>query len=502
MKAVMIMFDSLNKDLLEAYGCDWTKTPNFKRLAEKTVRFEKSYAGSLPCMPARRELHTGRYNMLHRSWGPIEPFDDSMPDILRQNGVHTHLISDHYHYWEDGGSTYHGRYSTWEFIRGQEGDPWKAFLHEPAHPAEFVGRKDGNFRQDWVNRQYTSQEQKHPMVESVRCAEEFLANNHDCDNWFLHLECFDPHEPFFSPERYKELYPHGYDGPHFDWPPYRQITEDDGPDAKEHIRCQYAALLSMCDTYLGKLLDLLDKYSLWDDTMVIVNTDHGFMLGEHEWWGKNVCPTYDEIANTPLFIWDPRTKLANESRNALVQTIDLAPTLYSYFGVDIPKDVLGHDLAPVIQGDSKVRDCALYGIHGANINCTDGRYVYMKAPDPNNEELYNYTLMCTHLRQLFMLEEIQSAQLAGPFDFTKEAKVLKIKKGSPKYQSKQRNFGDMLFDLETDPDMNQPIHDTEVEARMQRLMVQVMEENDTPDEVYVRYELDGVREEMRNVNYA
>ncbi|MFW6303430.1 MAG: sulfatase-like hydrolase/transferase, partial [Candidatus Sumerlaeota bacterium] len=79
MRAIMIMFDSLNRHMLEPYGSDWVKTPNFKRLAEKTVTFDNAYVGSMPCMPARRELHTGRYNFLHRSWGPIEPFDFSTP---------------------------------------------------------------------------------------------------------------------------------------------------------------------------------------------------------------------------------------------------------------------------------------------------------------------------------------------------------------------------------------------------------------------------------------
>ena len=78
MKAVVVMFDSLNRHLLSPYGCEWTHTPNFKRLAERTVTFDKSYVCSMPCMPARRDFHTGRPNFLHRSWGPLEPFDDSV----------------------------------------------------------------------------------------------------------------------------------------------------------------------------------------------------------------------------------------------------------------------------------------------------------------------------------------------------------------------------------------------------------------------------------------
>ena len=107
MRVIMIMYDSLNRNMLEPYGGSGVSTPNFKRLAEHTVTFDRCYAGSLPCMPARRELHTGRYNFLHRSWGPIEPFDDSMPEILNKNGIHSHLVTDHYHYFEDGGATYH-----------------------------------------------------------------------------------------------------------------------------------------------------------------------------------------------------------------------------------------------------------------------------------------------------------------------------------------------------------------------------------------------------------
>ena len=122
MKAIMVMFDTLNRHMLPPYGCDWTHAPNFERLNDRTVSFENSYVASMPCMPARRELHTGRYNFLHRSWGPLEPFDDSMPEILKMNGVYTHLATDHQHYFEDGGATYHGRYSSWSFSRGQEGD--------------------------------------------------------------------------------------------------------------------------------------------------------------------------------------------------------------------------------------------------------------------------------------------------------------------------------------------------------------------------------------------
>ncbi len=82
-------------------------------------------------MPARRDMHSGRLSFLHRSWGPLEPFDKSFPRLLFQNGVYSHLITDHHHYFEDGGATYHTRYDSFDFIRGQEGDPWKAMVEPP-----------------------------------------------------------------------------------------------------------------------------------------------------------------------------------------------------------------------------------------------------------------------------------------------------------------------------------------------------------------------------------
>ena len=81
MKTVFLLFDSLNRLMLEPYGSNYFETPNFLRLAEKSVTFDSHYVGSMPCMPARRDMHTGRHAFLHRSWGPLEPFDNSSSSI-------------------------------------------------------------------------------------------------------------------------------------------------------------------------------------------------------------------------------------------------------------------------------------------------------------------------------------------------------------------------------------------------------------------------------------
>ena len=485
---VLVMFDSLNRRMLEPYGCDWVRTPNFRRLAERAVTFDTCYVGSMPCMPARREIHTGRYNFLHRSWGPLEPFDDSMPEILKAHGVHTHLVSDHYHYWEEGGCNYHTRYSTWDCVRGQEGDPWTADLR-PVEVPEFLNNPRGAawLRQDWLNRLRMAREADQPQPRTFAAGLEFLRTNRAQDGWFLTIETFDPHEPYFTPQRYKDLYPDGYDGPVFDWPPYDRVKET--PDQVRHMRFQSAALHSMCDAHLGKVLDLFDALDLWKTTMLIVNTDHGFLVGEHDWWGKCAMPFYDEIAHVPLFVWDPRSGRRGERRAALVQTIDLAPTLLECFGAAIPADVRGAALRETIASDAPVREAALFGLHGGHVNCTDGRYVYMRgSARPGNGPLFEYTLMPTHMRRTFEVAELQDVRLAEPFSFTKGCRTMKIPGRS---WVDSHRFGTMLFDLGRDPGQERPIRDAAAEARMTAHLVRLMREHDAPAEQYERLGLAG-----------
>ena len=483
MKAVMVMFDSLNRHMLPNYGCDWIKAPNFAKLSERMVTFDKCYAGSLPCMPARRDLHTGRYNFLHRSWGPLEPFDDSVVSLLRRHGVYTHLCTDHGHYFEAGGATYHTNYNSWEFARGQEGDPWKGQVEDPHMPESLSGPKIGDlWRQDWVNRPHLDSEEKQPQAVTVANGLSFIETNRDQDNWFLQIETFDPHEPYFTQQKYKDLYPHVYEGKHFDWPDYGRVKE--APEEVQHAVYEYAALVSMCDEYLGKILDAFDRWDLWQDTMLIVNTDHGFLLGEHRWWGKNIQPLYREISNIPLFVWDPRYGRAGTRSDALVQTIDLAPTLLHFFHIEAPKDMQGRSLHQVIEQDQPIREAALFGIHGGHVNVTDGRYVYMRAPSgPENGPLYEYTLMPTHMHQPFGVKELADIELREPFDFTKGCRTMKIRANT--YLNPYL-YGSLLFDLERDSKQESTIEEPETEARMIRHLARLMRESEAPAEQYVR----------------
>ena len=476
----MVMYDSLNRHMLSPYGCDWVHTPNFKRLAAHAATFDKAYIGSSPTMPTRRDLHTGRYNFLHRSWGPLEPFDDSVPELLKEGGVYTSLISDGYHYWEDGGSTYHGRFNSWEFFRGQETDAWKGVVSDDARP--------GSFRiNETATKQFITEEEQWPQAQTFKHSLEWLRRNHREDRWFLQIETFDPHEPYYVPQKYQDLYPHEYDGPEFYWPPYRKVEEP--PEQVEHCRLMSAALHTMCDAYLGKVLDVMDELSLWDDTMLIVNTDHGFMLGEHGWLGKMVMPFYEEVSHMPLFIWDPRCGVKGERRKALAQNIDVAATLLECFGLDLPPDMRGKSLGEAVASDASVHDAVLFGMHAKHVYCTDGRYVYMRAPTVGGGGLlFNYTMMPTHMRARFKVDELQNVDIAGPLPFTKGCRLMKIPANAP---APDQLDPSTIWDLDNDPRQESPIQDAKLEKTMADHLIRTMEEHDAPEEQFTRLGLKG-----------
>lgn len=488
MRAIALFFDTLSARFLPTYG-GTDGMEGFEELAARSVVFDAHYVGSLPCMPARRELHTGRYNFLHRSWGPIEPFDESVPQMLKEHGVYTHLISDHAHYWEDGGGTYHTRYSTWEGFRGQEGDMYKGHVADPVIPEGALGRMKHSWRQEWVNRSYVKDFKDSSLYRVFEAGLEFIETNHEQDNWFLQIEPFDPHEPYFLPyDEEDDDEDDGYEGPFFDWPDY--VPSDTyTPEQITHVRYLYRRLMKRCSRQLKRVLDLMERYDMFKDTMLIVSTDHGFLLGEHEWMGKNRMPLYNDIAKIPLYVHDPRSAHHDGKRAShLTQTIDIAPTLLEFFGLPIPDTMQGLPLAYEENG----RSGALFGLHGGHINVTDGRWVYMRAPvDPNGRELFNYTLMPTHIYARFSPEELQDMELVDPLPFSKGCKVLKIRALKPSHNTFQHTMGDFLFDLESDPlQMHNLVDSAPLEVeRMQALMVRLLKESDAMEETFGRYGL-------------
>ena len=479
MRLVMLMFDTLTRNYLPNYGNKQIIAPNFERLSTLTTTFDECYGGSMPCMPARRELHTGKYNFLNRSWGPLEPFDNSMIANLKERGIYTHLVTDHSHYFEDGGATYHNRYNTYEAFRGQEGDRWV-----PQHEADtslntcHLNKKNESSLQHYANRTRIINEEDMPSVKTVNAGIDFIEHYHDIDNWMLQIECFDPHEPFFVPDKYRKLYQCTDSKNAFNFPAY---TFNDGKYSEEDIanlRKEYMALLTMCDAQLAKVLNVFDKYDMWKDTMLIVNTDHGFFLGEKDYIGKNFPPMYDEVIHTPLFIHDPRSNNDGQRRSAVCQTVDLVPTIMNYFGLETFEDIDGKNLDAVIKDDSKIHDEILFGIHGGHVNIYDGHYCYMRSTVNKDVLCYNDTLMPVNMRSFFNTNELNEAEFVDGGRYANGNKVLRVPMHNNIYN--QIHSQHLLFDKLTDPYQQNNIHDKNIEKIMIDKLVKKLDEVDSP----------------------
>ena len=483
MRAVMVLFDTLTRWALSPYGETFVETPNFDRLAARSCTFDRCYIGSTPCMPARRELHTGQYNFLHRSWGPLEPFDYSCPQALTDSGVYTHLVTDHGHYWEDGGATYHNRYSTWEGFRGQEGDRWaprdSAALPEGLSPLQ--KSKGPSPLQHEANKLRQPTEDTMSGARTMAAGLDFLRAHASRDNWFLQIECFDPHEPFYVPQEYRERY--GLtQPPRLNWPAYAALDPSEHAGELDELRREYAALVTLCDERLGRMLDVFDENDLWEDTLLIVNTDHGFLLGEHGYLGKNFWPAHQEVAHLPLFVHVPGSA-EGERRAQLVQTVDVPATLLDWFGLERPENMLGRSLLPIVSDASApaAHEYALFGAHGNHVCITDGDYVYMRAAvREDNEPFVECTLMPTNMRGFFSPDQLRAAELVSGDRYSNGLPYLKMR---CKTYMNSHDFGSSLWDVRSG---ELRVEDVATESRLIEALSYFMNACDAPDEEFER----------------
>jgi arylsulfatase A-like enzyme len=476
--------DSLNRHYLNAYGESWVQTPNLDRLAARGLVFDRHYAGSLPCMPARREMMTGRHNFLEAPWGPVEPWDVCLPPLLHERDVYTHMITDHYHYFHRGGYGYYDLFQSWEFVRGQESDRWHPFV-EPPRPPENVRGRGARNRHYWANRACRDVEnpEEYSTPQCFHRALSFLDRNHDAGDWHLHLEVFDPHEPFECPQRYRDLYGDTWDRYPYDWPDYAPLDpERDDEEAVAHIRRCYAGTLTMVDEYLGLLLDKLDEHDLWDEVTVILTTDHGHLLGEHGYWAKNYMFVYEELAHIPLFV--AGAGVPQGRRRGLTCTLDLMPTLLELHGAAVPEVVRGRSLLPLLAEDGDHHEAVLYGYFASDVHLTDGRYTYCRQPAAG-ATVHQHTATPADVGSVNSVAALAEAEV-GPFlpATAGEAKLYRWPR--PSHTHRDAPAGHLVYDLESDPRQETPLQDPVVEERLTRLLIETLRRHDAPACQYER----------------
>ena len=493
MRTIVILMDSLNRRCLPVYGGNWARTPNMERLAAQSCTFDNHFVGSAPCMPARHDLLTGRLDFLERNWAPVQPFDCTLPQVLQKHGVFSHMTTDHYHYFHLGGENYFPLFSSWEFIRGQEHDTMVSNLGAPIRKPH-IGNYDEQYER---NRTAFHTEADFPSPKTLRHAADWVEEHHGDDQWLLFVDSFDPHEPFDFPDEtpfedeYRDLL--------FYWP-YYDKAESVPAEAIAHARHRYAQVVEMSDRWLGRLLDVLNWYKMWDDTAVVLTTDHGYMFGEKDVAGKNLMPCYNEIYQIPMMIHLPQGPRGTRC-GALTQNIDLFPTVLDLYG--IPKDscrhpLHGRSLLPLLQGEqTSVRDSVIYGMFGRHVNLCDGRYTYFRAAvRADNQPLYVYTAMPSTIGHYWDHEHLSDVSkiTAGPFLSYTDYPVFRIPNTIVSMQDFSHAFDrryeavehSMLFDLETDPLQEHPLRDAALEATLCNKLRIAMRAHDSPPEQFIR----------------
>jgi iduronate 2-sulfatase len=369
---LFIAIDDLRCDL-GVLGVEHAKTPQLDAFAKTARVFSNHYVQVPTCGASRCALLRGRYPTVaaqvnnggilqtHAEWG-----SQSLPAVFRAAGYHTLALGKITHHpggltgkgWAEGPEELPG---AWEKAWIPDG-PWKtpeAIMHGYANgvarrpgkspPWEAFDGPDEAYPDAWV------------AAEAVETLRELVTRK---DPWFFGVGFFKPHLPFAAPQRWHDLHgagvpdlkpeaaakpawPSGWHGSgefrgNYGHAPGRDPDSD--IDYARLMRRAYAASISYMDAQVGRVLEEVHRLGLDDNTIIVVWSDHGFLLGEHAIWGKHCL--YEQALRSPLMIRHSGLPHPGDVSHAIVETVDLFPTLVELCGLQPPPALDGHSLRP------------------------------------------------------------------------------------------------------------------------------------------------------------
>ncbi|HEX8711360.1 MAG TPA: sulfatase, partial [Terracidiphilus sp.] len=352
---IVIVSDTFRHDNLACYGRKWLEkleTPNLDRFAEKAVVFKDAYAEGMPTIVIRRTLYTGRRvipcyyfptreNVKLPGWHSLYHEDVTLSETLMEAGYINTLVSSLYHQFKPG-RNFHRGFHTWRWIRGIEWDYYGTSPHEllevsdlvtPDYLARFPGLH-ANLSQYKANRNLWRQQGESVTQIAVQDAIRWLNDNHSQRPFYLQVELFNSHEPWDPPRRFLEKYMPGAKGPSFIEPPYDTVPIAD--EIKQRFRANYAGAVNDVDYWVGNLLDTIDQFGLFENSVVVFLSDHGAMLGEHGQFLKGPDKLRGQVTHVPLLVRVPGDTHAGTQVDGFVQIPDLMPTLLHLLGLKPP----------------------------------------------------------------------------------------------------------------------------------------------------------------------
>ena len=418
---IVLMLDSFRWDHLGAYGASRVPTPNLDRFAEESTFFTHSYPEGLPTVPVRTSLLTGGFTYPFRRWQVLYPEDHPLlPEILWGEGFRTSLISDTYHLHKPSYGFSRG-FDDVKWIRGQEQDP---FVRDPAivssidvgpwfKPRGARPNEANETRTYLANRHDWKTEEDHFTPRVMRSAVDWLKAQPRKEDLFLWIDNFCPHEPWDPPESYLKLV-----DPDFASWPVRNICPVVG-DAEGYLSEEelhqvlslYGAVIRFVDTWVGYFLDEVKRMGMYENTLIVVLTDHGEPFGDHGIVRKVRPWGYEELARTFLMIRDPSGDGVKRVDSYTQQT-DVTATILDWLGIDIPAHMTSESLMPLIRGDKeKIRDEAVCCHYNASASIRHDEWSYHWFVENSAGRVSNRSAIVKDGPELYNLREDPTEQV-------------------------------------------------------------------------------------------
>jgi arylsulfatase A-like enzyme len=365
---LLIVIDDLRTEL-GCYGVGEVLSPNIDRLARKGMLFHNAYAQYPVCNPSRSSFLSGlrpdETGILSNDmpFRRLHPDLVALPQLFRQNGYYTAGLGKIFHRSVD---------QPGKPVLFEDPQSWDYF-YDGSKDATELGRRgegrnltEGRLRWcQWLAAEGDDQDQADGLA--ARTAVRILEENRD-KPFFIGLGIHKPHDPFVAPKQYFERYPEGETklavepedrSPRVPLaiPNDRDFARFTDKERREFKRA-YQACVSFADAQVGKVFDTLDRLELWENTIVILMGDHGYHLGEHDWWNK--VTVFELCSRAPMMVWVPKAKGMGRDTRAIMEFIDLYPTLVDYAGLDAPHRLSGESLRPVLDNPALAGKPAAY----------------------------------------------------------------------------------------------------------------------------------------------
>jgi arylsulfatase A-like enzyme len=373
---VLVIVDSLRADHLGCYGNDRVRTPCIDALAAEGTCFTRAFPSAMPTLPARRSIMTGRpifpfvgwepWDGLGHTpgWAPIMPGQPTLATELRRRGYWTGYVTDNpFLAYAPPLESFRRSFHEFLTLSGQgrvsvpagalaavSEEQARATLPEAFQDRRHVDAMRRHMAANGVSGD-TIDESQVATARVFNTGRRLLRSALSRRPFLLVVDSFDPHEPWVVPQRYLDLYRSPDDvAPALGDTEYLPPSEL-SPRDLERMRATYAASVTMVDHWLDRLLDALRALRLADSTVIMLVSDHGFLLGEHDWVGKSAWHLHPELIRVPLIVRDPDGRGRGTTSRRFASTHDVAPTLLSLAGVRRSTAFEGLDLTPAMGGE-------------------------------------------------------------------------------------------------------------------------------------------------------